>query len=319
MATTIPAYTLYGEQTALSWENFFNVERISFRSRALNWKVSPHVHETLLQLLFIERGSVDLLLNYSHYTAQAPCLILVPAQTVHCLAYTPDSEGLTVTVSQKPLESVIKLLAPNVIKLLATPCMFSLAQMPEERSVVQDAFEVLLREWHTPSSTQTAMGMSLLTSLLLHIARISGRASEPQTYEVCSRKTAQVNKFLALVEARFRQRLAVNSYAQHMGMSPGHLSRLCRLTLGMSSLDVINRRVIQEAQRELVYTAKTIKQLAAALGFNDEAYFTRFFHKHVGVSPTQFRELAVKQMAADAAQQECDCPLSEAACWEALE
>ncbi len=60
---------------------------------------------------------------------------------------------------------------------------------------------------------------------------------------------------------------------------------------------VINRRVIQEAQRELVYTAKTIKQLAAVLGFNDEAYFTRFFHKHVGVSPTQFRELAVKQMA----------------------
>ncbi|MFT8211147.1 MAG: helix-turn-helix domain-containing protein [Symbiopectobacterium sp.] len=127
-----------------------------------------------------------------------------------------------------------------------------------------------------------------------------------------------MNKFLALVEERFRQLLAVNSYAQHMGMSPGHLSRLCRLTLGMSSLDVINRRVIQEAQRELVYTAKTIKQLAATLGFNDEAYFTRFFHKHVGVSPTQFRELAVKQMVADAAQQECDCPLSEAACWEAL-
>lgn len=318
MATTIPAYTLYGEQTALSWEHFFNVERLSFRSRALNWKVSPHVHEALLQLLFIERGSVDLLLNYNHYTAQAPCLILVPAQTVHCLAYTPDSEGLTVTVSQKPLESVIKLLAPNVIKLLATPCIFSLAQMPEECPVVQNAFEVLLHEWHTPSSTQTAMGMSLLTSLLLHIARISGRASEPQAYEVCSRKTAQVNKFLALVEERFRQRLAVNSYAQHMGMSPGHLSRLCRITLGMSSLDVINRRVIQEAQRELVYTAKTIKQLAAALGFNDEAYFTRFFHKHVGVSPTQFRELAVKQMAAEAAQQECDCPLSEARCWEVL-
>ncbi|MFT8211146.1 MAG: hypothetical protein ACMZI0_12250 [Symbiopectobacterium sp.] len=58
--------------------------------------------------------------------------------------------------------------------------------------MVQEAFEalLLLREWHTPSSTQTAMGISLLTSLLSNIARISGRASEPQTYEVCSRKTA---------------------------------------------------------------------------------------------------------------------------------
>ncbi|RLM22192.1 helix-turn-helix domain-containing protein [Brenneria goodwinii] len=59
---------------------------------------------------------------------------------------------------------------------------------------------------------------------------------------------------------------------------------------------VINMRVIQEAQRELVYTAQTIKQLAASLGFNDEAYFTRFFHKHTGVSPKQFRELAVQQI-----------------------
>lgn len=299
MATTIPTYQLYGEQSALSWENFFNVERLSYRSRALNWKVSPHVHEALLQLLFIERGSVDLLLNYNHFSAQAPCLILVPAQTVHCLAYAPDSEGLTVTVSQKPLESVLKLLAPNVIRLLATPSMLSLAQMPEECAVIQGAFENMLREWHTPSTTQSAMGMSLLTSLLLHIARIGGRVNEPQTYEVCSRKTTQVNKFLALVEAHFRQRLEVSDYAQHMGMSAGHLSRLCRATLGMSSMDVINRRVIQEAQRELVYTDKTIKQLAAALGFNDEAYFTRFFHKHVGVSPTQFRELTVRQMAAE--------------------
>ncbi|MCZ8623541.1 helix-turn-helix domain-containing protein [Escherichia albertii] len=82
-----------------------------------------------------------------------------------------------------------------------------------------------------------------------------------------------------------------------MGMSAGHLSRLCRLMLGMSSLDVINMRVIQEAQRELIYTSKTIKQLAAFLGFNDEAYFTRFFHKHTGVSPSQFRERAVRQIS----------------------
>ena len=88
----------------------------------------------------------------------------------------------------------------------------------------------------------------------------------------------------------------IDDYANKMGMTPGHLSRLCRLALGMSSLDVINMRVIQEAQRELVYTSKTIKQLAASLGFTDEAYFTRFFRKHVGVSPKKFRSLAIEQI-----------------------
>ncbi|WJV65464.1 helix-turn-helix domain-containing protein [Pectobacteriaceae bacterium CE70] len=296
MTTTIPAYALYGEQFELSWENFFNVERLSFRSRTLDWKVSPHVHESLLQLLLIQQGDVDVLLNYTRFNAHAPCLILVPAQTIHGLEYTPDSEGLTITASQKPLESVVSLLAPNVMKLIATPCIISLAQAQDNRDVVEDYYQAMLRELRIPNINQIAMGVSLLTSLFLHLARISGQVVEPQEYEICSRKTTQINKFLQLVDHQFRQRLSVNDYACKMSMSPGHLSRLCRVTLGMSSLDVINMRVIQEAQRELVYTAKTIKQLAAALGFNDEAYFTRFFHKHVGVSPTQFRELAVRQI-----------------------
>ncbi|ACS85202.1 helix-turn-helix domain-containing protein [Musicola paradisiaca] len=296
MNTTIPAYALYGEQSELSWENFFNVEHLSFRSRSLNWKVSPHVHESLLQVLFIQQGDVDVLLNYTRFKAHAPCLILIPAQTVHGLEYTPDSEGLTITASQKPLESTIALLAPNVMKLVDTPCIISLAQTPDDCEVVQGYYQAMVRELRIPNINQIAMGMSLLTSLFLHLARISGQVVEPQEYEICSRKTAQINKFLQLVDQRFRQRLSVNDYACKMGMSPGHLSRLCREALGMSSLDVINMRVIQEAQRDLVYTAKTIKQLAASLGFNDEAYFTRFFHKHAGVSPTQFRELAVKQI-----------------------
>ena len=44
----------------------------------------------------------------------------------------------------------------------------------------------------------------------------------------------------------------------------------------MSTLDVINARVVHEAQRELVYSSLSIKQVAAELGFDDEAYFGRF-------------------------------------------
>ncbi|TKI02934.1 helix-turn-helix domain-containing protein [Martelella alba] len=296
MTTTIPAYALYGEQSELSWENFFNVEALSFRSRALNWQVSPHMHESLLQLLFIQRGEVDVQLNGARGKARAPCLILVPAGTVHCFTYTPDSEGSTITASQKPLESVISLLAPNVLKLIASPAIVSLALRETDRDTINGYLRAMTRELSVPSTNQIAMAMSHLTSLFIYLARIGGRAREIREYDICSRKTAQIHKFLRLVDETFRQRLTVHDYADRMGMSSCHLSRLCRAALGMSSLDVINVRVIREAQRELVYTAQTIKQLAASLGFNDEAYFTRFFHKHAGVSPCAFRELAVKQI-----------------------
>jgi AraC family transcriptional activator of pobA len=68
--------------------------------------------------------------------------------------------------------------------------------------------------------------------------------------------------------------------------------------LGVSSLDVINARIVHEAQRELVYTTSSTKQLAAQLGFSDEAYFSRFFRKHTGLSPRVFRGNALRAMAA---------------------
>jgi AraC family transcriptional activator of pobA len=66
--------------------------------------------------------------------------------------------------------------------------------------------------------------------------------------------------------------------------------------LGHSSLEVINARIVHEAQRELVYTRSSIKQVADHLGFVDEAYFTRFFRKHGGLTPREFRARALAAM-----------------------
>ncbi|NDO83669.1 AraC family transcriptional regulator [Citrobacter sp. NCU1] len=295
MVTTIPTYALYGEQSEPSWENFFNVEMISLRSEPMNWKANPHIHSSLIQALFIQRGEVDVLMNCTQMRVRSPALILVPAQTVHGFEYLPGTEGMTITASQQPMESVIGLLAPNVLQLMHNPCVIPLGNNPDDLQVIHGFFQSLQKELQKPMLNQTTMCVSIFISILVHLTRINGQAEEQQKFDICSRKATQINKFLLLVEKRFRQRLTVNDYSEMMGMSPGHLSRLCRITLGMSSLDVINMRVIQEAQQELVYTSKTIKQLAAFLGFNDEAYFTRFFHKHTGVSPGQYRELALRK------------------------
>ncbi|MCZ8639865.1 hypothetical protein OM325_11275 [Escherichia albertii] len=74
MTATIPVYSLYGEQSGLGWENFFNVELLSYRSKALNWRASPHVHDSLIQVLFIQHGNVDVLMNCTRQKARAPCL-----------------------------------------------------------------------------------------------------------------------------------------------------------------------------------------------------------------------------------------------------
>ena len=49
-------------------------------------------------------------------------------------------------------------------------------------------------------------------------------------------------------------------------------------------------RRTDKAKRELGYTNLMVRQIADGLGFAEPAYFTRFFLKHTGRAPTDWRE-----------------------------
>ena len=117
--------------------------------------------------------------------------------------------------------------------------------------------------------------------------------AQPSASGSTSRKTAQIQKFRSLVDTHFRQHLPLQHYASELGITPGQLTRLCREVLGVSSLAVLQARLVHEAQRDLVYTNTSIKRLASNLGFEDEGYFGRFFRKHTGLTPREFRARAL--------------------------
>ena len=291
MKRIIPNYALYGDQAQPGWIDSFNIEWIPQRSKPYNWHIRPHTHDAFLQILYLQSGSMELLLNDVKWSATAPCLAVIPAQTVHGIDFTPDTDGPAVTAAQKPLESIAALVMPELLQVIRTPAVIA---MPSENShsvSLMTLFREIEREWRIHAVGQSAAGMSLLIAVLVQIARI-GNTLGPTPAVANPRKAGQVEKFRSMVNKHFRKRLPINAYANELGVTAGQLSRLCRDVLGVSALDVINARIVHEAQRELVYGGTSIKQIAAALGFADEAYFGRFFRKQTGIGPRTFREQA---------------------------
>ena len=128
----------------------------------------------------------------------------------------------------------------------------------------------------------------LARSLMWRLARAQAHdgvdvAQGPQ------RHRAQFARFLALVEAQFQSHWTLGQYASRLGLSTQRLNRLARAETGHPALEVVHERLTREACRRLIYIAAPAARLAAELGFEDPAYFSRFFKRRTGQSPQSYR------------------------------
>lgn len=291
----IPNYSLYGDQAQPGWHSLFDFEWIPQRSLPYNWTIRPHKHDALIQILYMTQGSAEVLLDNTKVWMKAPCLLWIPAQTVHGFSFSQDVNGPVVTAAQRPLEALVNVAGADLLPAIRRPATIALDEASGHAESLLPLFLAIEREAHVQAMGQLTAGMALLAAICVQMARLS-HVAQPAPLSTHSRKTLQIEKFRALVDENYKQHWPIQSYAEQLGITPGQLSRLCREVLGVSSLDIINARLVHEAQRVLVYTGNSVKQLAYMLGFADETYFGRFFRKHTGLSPREFRAKAMQDM-----------------------
>lgn len=98
------------------------------------------------------------------------------------------------------------------------------------------------------------------------------------------------NTFQKQLEELFRTQKSVQYYADQANLNLDSFSKKIRQQLGKSPSLLIQERIVLEAKKLLHLTHLPIKEIAETLNFNDEYYFSRYFKKNVGISPSQYRE-----------------------------
>lgn len=129
---------------------------------------------------------------------------------------------------------------------------------------------------------------SYLKILLVKLTRLK----TIQAPEISSLKTTNTHleQLIALINENFAKEHSPSFYAGKLHVSVKTLSNNCRLYFKKSISALINEKILLKAKWELLHTDSQVKLIADNLGFKDEYYFSRFFKKHIGVSPRNFRE-----------------------------
>lgn len=290
MATALPLFHLYGDPPDDQAFDFIHVETIPSRSSAHDWLIRAHRHRNLFQVLLIESGGGEMVYEAARMTFAAPCVIVVPPNVVHGFRFEAQTtngwivsftEDVAAAMGGRGGDALVRLRA-----IAAEPCI-ALEDTDGVRRL--SALGVALNREAVLAQEGYRLAMRALLALIaVEIGRLA--ASRARSGRITlSTADGTVEALQRLVEEHFRAQRQIGFYARLLAMTADRLNDHVKRAAGVTVGHLIRQRVLTEAKRELVFTARAIHDIAYDLGFADPSHFARFFRNQTGMTPHDFR------------------------------
>ncbi|MBR3516964.1 MAG: response regulator [Lachnospiraceae bacterium] len=100
-----------------------------------------------------------------------------------------------------------------------------------------------------------------------------------------------IYRVFSYIEEHFSEEdLSLTKVAEHIGLSPNHLSTVFKEETGQSFTRYLTDYRINEAKKMLDGSKKRSSEIAELVGYPDPHYFSSVFKKQTGLTPSQYRE-----------------------------
>ena len=279
----MPSVDFYGDSSTWPTSELVHSEELVERSALHGWRIRPHRHNDTVQLFLVLEGDGRARLDSVWQSISAPCLVVVPERAVHEFDWSKSSSGYVLSIRT----TVIKALAQRISRLDLGFSEAAVIDILLARESLQALFAAVHRETQERSDLMDAALESLIAVLAIWLIRNTTSRSAPTQHR--GRAGRYLDHFLKLVDRHHKSHWSVAAYANAIGITPSHLNSVCHMSSGTSTLQMIHARLILAAQRELAYTERNIAGVADNLGFVDPSYFTRFFKRETGMTPSEYR------------------------------
>jgi len=230
----------------------------------------------------LESGTVDLEIDFQKYIITPGSVIYIHPDQVH---HTITSANVVVSSWAITNEN----LNPEYLKLLEdiTPAK-PIALTEETLCVIAEAVSLCLKFaerrndklYHSLLKDGCNTLVALVISQYLALAKPIDKLSR---FEIVSKA------FREILERNYTMDKSPAVYAEKLNISTPYLNECVKNATGYPVSHHIQQRVILEAKRLLFHSDRSVKEIAAALGYDDYPYFSRLFTKVTGMTALAFR------------------------------
>ena len=233
------------------------------------------------------RGSVTA--DLGDYPIKPPMLLQFAPGVVH--GWRPDQvpRGYVIdferTFFGQDPGAQAELVENNLFCVHSGPRVLSLNA--KQRQVFEQLATAMRREAESRGTDHAAALLSYLRLWLIEAGRVAQALQPAQPLN--DRGAELTNRFLCLVGGNYKSLSSVSDYAARLGVSSNHLNETVRRVMQKTAGQVIRERMLMEAKRLLLHSELSVSEIAYQLSFEDPSYFARFFRKHTGQAPAEFR------------------------------
>ncbi|RXK81947.1 helix-turn-helix domain-containing protein [Filimonas effusa] len=233
--------------------------------------------------VFIKAGSGVMEIDFRKYKLKGPVMLYMHPSQVHRLLNTSGLEAFMLGVKDDNIYAhYFQLLEQKITP--AKPLWLKpdkVVTFNQAASLCNSVFEKKSDNLYLPLLRDCSNAfIGLFVSLYLE----RQEAAEPS-----SRFSTITSGFKLLLENSFSTMKRPSEYAEALHVSSSYLNECVRAATGYPVSYHIHQRVVLEAKRLLYHSGKTVKEIAADLGYEDYAYFSRLFTKTAGMSALAFR------------------------------
>ena len=242
-----------------------------------DWHSVPHTHNHL-ELFYIVGGKGQFLIQDQLYPVNANNLVIINPSVTHT----------EVSLNAQPLEYIV--LGIEGVELAA-------AEQSSDQFSILDHFESveisgclrnILREMEQKNTGYEDICQAYMEILIIRLMR-SIALAVPTAPQMVSgnRQCAAVKRYIDL---HFKEPLTLEQLAEEAHMNKYYLSHAFKREYGVSPINYMITRRIEESKYLLAETDLSMSQISQLLGFSSLSYFSQVFRRSQNISPMEYRQ-----------------------------
>ncbi len=254
---------------------------------------SSPVRLNALLMVLVLKGKAHIRLDYLDYTIEENSFItIMPSHIIQTAPVDKDFKAIMLVADQTFMEELRpENRSPSMIhymQLRKNPCA---VLGPDEAKHLQERFSLLKDKIKLRSHFfHKEVIQNAFMAFMLELTNIFVSKKDSIGPPTLSRKEEILNEFLQLLVIHCKEHHVVTFYAERLFITPQYLSLVLKELTGKSANKWIDEALMVEARILLKMPHATVQQAADMLNFSDQSTFGKFFKKHMGVSPMEYRK-----------------------------